>query len=530
MSIHEKIDEFRQRLDRFSIEPNQGENTEIPIQQLLEELSTALEELQVMQEELQVQNEEIETSRAEAVLQSQRYQDLFQFAPDAYLITDVDYTIREANRAAIELLKLNPRFLAGKQLISFVCQRDRQFFRSLVLNVTGTMDFEICLQPRGSAEITAAVRIAPISTESDGKSGYRWILRDVTSEKHVQAALKSSEKRFRNIFHTASIGSALIDRTGQVVECNQALVDFLGADLVDDGAEPIFNHIHPDDRKLFKVHMKAVLDAASSVVRSTLRFQMDSGQMLWGMTTLSIMRFQPGEEEQLLLMVENITEQKRAMEEREEMQHRIIDSIEVERVHLARELHDNSLQSLYAVLFELENITNGVSDPESGERIKTLLLQVLNSLRMTCGELRPPTLSRYGLESAVSGYIETMAPLYTNLDIKFESDIGHLDLPERLGVTCYRVIQESLHNIFRHSQADQVVIRLKLSGDHLIVQVEDNGKGFEVPDKLIELTRDGHYGLAGLHERAQAVNGELKINSEPGRGTLIEMTVPVEAS
>jgi PAS domain S-box-containing protein len=529
MSIYEKIDEFRQRLDRYSTHSNHIDEPNIPIGNLIEELSTALEELQVMHEELQVQNEEIETRRAEAVQHSQRYQELFQLAPDAYLVTDEDNVIQEANYAATELLRLKLRFLVGKPISSFVCQKDRQYFRNMVSNINGTTDFEVCIQPRSSSEIIVAVRVAPAYSFSNEKCGYRWILRDITPQKQVQTSLQNSEKRFRNIFNTGSVGTALINESGQIVECNQALVNFLSTDPINDRKETFLTYVYPDDRRTFQIQLQSVMKAESTAVRSLLRFRKESGQMVWGTTSISLLRYLPNEESLVLVMVEDVTDQKRALSEREEMQRRLIDSIEAERVHLARELHDNPLQDLYAVLYEVEGLSQDIVSPESRERfehLKAMLLSVLNSLRTTSGELRPPTLNRYGLESAVSSFIETMQPLYPNVSIDFVSTLDQKELPDRLALTCYRVIQESMHNVFRHSGASKATIRL-IADDRLIVQVEDNGRGFDVQSNMVELMQDGHYGLAGMQERAKAVFGELKIESKPGQGTLIEMNAPL---
>jgi PAS domain S-box-containing protein len=529
MSIYEKIDEFRRRIDRYSTEPNIIHEGDIPIGDVLEELSTALEELQVMHEELQVQNEEIETSRAEAVQHSQRYQELFQLAPDAYLVTDEQNVIQEANLAATELLHLKLKFLVGKPISFFVCQKDRQYFRSMVSMITNTTDFEVCIQPRRSSEIVVSVRVAPAYSFSNEKCGYRWILRDITPQKQVQKSLQNSEKRFRNIFNTGSVGTALINESGQIVECNQALVNFLGADPINDRKEAFLTYVYPDDRRTFQIQLQAVMKAESTAVRSQLRFRKESGQMVWGTTSLSLLRYLPDKEALVLVMVEDVTDQKRALAEREEMQRRLIDSIEAERVHLARELHDNPLQDLYAVLFEIEGLSEDITSPESRERfehLKAMLLSVLNSLRTTSGELRPPTLNRYGLESAVSSFIETVQPLYPNVNIDFVSTLDQKELPDRLALTCYRVIQESMHNVFRHSGASKATIRL-IADDRLIVQVEDNGRGFDVQSNMVELMQDGHYGLAGMQERAKAVFGELKIESKPGQGTLIEMNAPL---
>jgi PAS domain S-box-containing protein len=529
MEQYAKIDQLRQLLKQYT-DSNQDHDFNPSIREVVNELSTTLEELEVMHEELEAQNEEIELSRQEAVNQGKRYQDLFEFAPDAYVITDRYLKILEATQATCELLKVRPDFIIGRLLITFVCMKDRRTFRSIAGSLEHPTHFETCLQLNDGHVLTVAVRVSPVVNSEHRRTGFRWILRDITREKQVQDALNQSENRFRNIFHTASIGTALINQRGMFVEVNHSLTRFLGLDPVTDQSAAIHAYVFREDQTEFDEMYRMVSHQERHSAQREIRFRHDSGNIVWGSVTLSLIQFPLEEDQFLLLMVEDITEQKKMLAEREEMQRRIIDSIEAERLHLARELHDNPLQNLYVILFELEGISDAITDTETIERIsqlKTLLMEVASGLRATCGELRPPTIGRYGLDVVVNSYIEAITNINPQVDINLKMDIDHQELPERLVVTIYRVIQESLHNVIRHSEADQVRILIANHDQRLNLRIEDNGKGFQAPENLLDLMREEHYGLAGMYERAKAVDGDLRIQSADGGGTVIELSVPV---
>lgn len=99
-------------------------------------------------------------------------------------------------------------------------------------------------------------------------------------------------------------------------------------------------------------------------------------------------------------------------------------------------------------------------------------------------------------------------------------------LPERVRMALYRIYQIAITNVLRHAQATQVWIQFKLNREDVILEIKDNGRGFEVPERWIELARQGHLGLVGALERAEAIGGRLQVESEPGRGSLVRVTAP----
>lgn len=187
----------------------------------LQELQTLLGDLKAAQDHLRHQNEELDASRQTAEAQRQRYQDLFEFAPDGYLVTDMDGTIWEANQAADRLLNAPPGFLGRKPLVLFVAEEQRPSFcerLSQMRQVEQACEWEVRLSPRSGAPLEAAVKVAPIRDREGRLFGLRWLLRDVTEQKQV-------EERIRGV--NADLERRVRERTEQLEAANQLKDEWL---------------------------------------------------------------------------------------------------------------------------------------------------------------------------------------------------------------------------------------------------------------------------------------------------------------
>lgn len=176
----------------------------------LEELRIALEELHVAEEELLEQNEALASMRAQIEAESRRYQELFEFAPDGYLITDELGIIKEANRAAATMLNVPQQFLLGKPIINFIPYEERSTFRSRLQQLRNTerlQEWELRLFPRHSAGFDAALTVATIRNNDGSTTGWRWLMRDITTRKQAEAKLREIELQNLQLRETARIKS-----------------------------------------------------------------------------------------------------------------------------------------------------------------------------------------------------------------------------------------------------------------------------------------------------------------------------------
>lgn len=215
--------------------------------------------------------------------------------------------------------------------------------------------------------------------------------------------------------------------------------------------------------------------------------------------------------------------------DRYEIKNRLMESREKERLSLAQELHDVPIQDLYGLIYQLDDFKE-VSAEEQSEKLleefKQTLHRVINSLRTICRDLRPPSLSPFGLEVAIRDHMEKFCDQNPNIQVKLELMRDQQVLSDGLRLSLFRIYQQAIHNVERHADATEVYVRFNWDEEMVILEVEDNGKGFEVPQQWMDLIHEDHFGLLGIAERVESIRGKLEIISAPGSGTLIRTLVP----
>jgi signal transduction histidine kinase len=212
-----------------------------------------------------------------------------------------------------------------------------------------------------------------------------------------------------------------------------------------------------------------------------------------------------------------------------EVQHRLLEQREQERLQIARDIHDGPVQELTAASLTLQGMLLDGPAQQQTDTLEGLLnnLQVaISELRDYAQFLRPPVLSRFGLEKAIHAHLDDFRAKHPDLVIDFTAEPDGDRLPEAMRIALYRIYQESLNNIVKHAQAHRIQIRLILNTQDVVLEIQDNGKGFEIPGDWLGLARQRHLGLVGMRERAEAVGGALQVSSRPGEGTRIRVIIP----
>jgi PAS domain S-box-containing protein len=184
-----RIDELAERIATFRRRVEGTAAGHIP-PELLEDLLVAAEELRVSEEELRQQNQSLEEAHDALAEQRRRYHELFDFAPDAYFFTDLSGVIQEANLSASRLLRIDPRFIPGKALASYVALSDRARFRAELTKLRSEPaphDLRLTLLPRDAPPIEAAVTLSVARAPQGGAVGLRWLVRDVTAQRRLES-------------------------------------------------------------------------------------------------------------------------------------------------------------------------------------------------------------------------------------------------------------------------------------------------------------------------------------------------------
>ncbi|NMB90791.1 MAG: sensor histidine kinase [Chloroflexi bacterium] len=197
--------------------------------------------------------------------------------------------------------------------------------------------------------------------------------------------------------------------------------------------------------------------------------------------------------------------------------------VEAERLALARELHDETLQALIALNQRVQLAARrgaDTPDPAVFEELKDMMRQTMAGLRRTVGGLRPIYLEDLGLAAALQMLARELGN-GNGLRVEFALHGEERRLPPEVEMAFYRLAQETLHNVARHSGAGQASLDLSYLADGTSLRVSDTGRGFQVPASPAGFVRGGHYGLMGMQERADLIGARLRIVSAPGQGTQV---------
>jgi signal transduction histidine kinase len=209
----------------------------------------------------------------------------------------------------------------------------------------------------------------------------------------------------------------------------------------------------------------------------------------------------------------------------------ITHSQEEERKRIARDLHDDTVQSLIAIGQRIELCRASLDDPaEAREQlndVRRMVTETIQSIRHFSRELRPLALEDLGLVPALQLLVNDLARA-DSLEADLEIEGQPQSLAPDLEVAIYRIVQEALQNVRKHADASKVSVLAEFTDKGVALAVRDDGIGFIVPSSPTDLASQGSFGLMGIEERAQLFGGELEIHSQPGHGTEIKVTLPLE--
>ena len=225
-------------------------------------------------------------------------------------------------------------------------------------------------------------------------------------------------------------------------------------------------------------------------------------------------------------------ERKRLEELRAELLHRTVKAQEGERQRIARELHDETGQTLTALGMGLRGLKDTIaSNPhraiEQAQQLEVLATSGVKELQRMVSGLHPPHLDDLGLLAALRWYAGEISQRY-NLPVHLYNQGDKPKLTSGMRVTIFRIAQEAITNVIRHANASQIAISLDYQVDKIILRITDDGQGFDVDQVLSQQASESPaWGLLGIQERAALVNGSCAIISHPGQGTTVALTVPI---
>lgn len=349
--------------------------------------------------------------------------------------------------------------------------------------------------------------------------------RRVDQQMKVSHELRASEAKYRGLFDTAGEGILVLDRAERIVECNAAAAMLLRGS--------------PDSlhgKRLDEIVAHEVASALMAAVNGTNTGP--SGAVLLkgpGVDRVWVepVCTPPGCAEGLTqVILRNVTEQKRRQVELAAYSAQIVRAQEEERRRIARELHDETVQSLLILRRMLDD--SNVDGPPDAAAMAEVLREahgytesLVQSVRTLAWRLRPALLDDLGLSSALDRFLAELA-LRSSIEGKLVVSEPERRLPGEVELALFRIAQEALHNVERHSGASRVEVSLDCGLSETSLVIVDNGIGFSPPEVVEDLAREKKLGLIDMQERARIVGGEVTIRSAPGRGTSTVVSIPAD--
>lgn len=416
---------------------------------------------------------------------------------------------------------------AGKQVLGAVCQEDEPVLPPIRTLVERAMEAgRVVMEDVALGEAVYTFNAIPI----DDQRYVNLYGSNVTERHQFEQAQRESEAKFARAFQSSPTGITITRMAdGLIIDANLAFLQTVGyerAEVLGQTSVTLGFHQSAETR----AEVLREISEHGGVRNREIEVRTKSGKMLQLLFSAEIVEI--GGEPSLLTTFLDITEIRRLEAERiaaaadMEVQRRLLTQREVERQVIARELHDGPIQTLASTTFHLQLIKESFPDPGLAESINEIgvnIRQTIRELREMLNDLRPPALMHFGLSKVIQMYNADFKERHPELEITVEIDDKGLRLPDQTGLALFRIYQEGLNNIVRHSGADRVRVAFTLQDNQFHLELRDNGRGFSTANDLSLLTSEGRFGLAGMKERAEAVGGELVVTSAPGAGTVIQV-------
>ncbi len=525
-----------------------GKPADIVIFRDITERKRAEEELQAAQEALeheveqrtaqlveaneQLKHEIEKCKQAEEALREaeEQYRTLVERASDAIIIIQDEKTVYR-NPIYEELIGFSTTETMGRSFLDFVVPEDRnrvrdQYYKRLKGDPVPEK-YEVRLLTRSGRYVTMEVK--PCVIEYKGETATMVLMRDITERREAEEALRESEERFRSIFERSRDAICLIDREGRYLMVNEAMCKLIGVSREELLNKHYSTFVDKETHELMEQYWLQRRRSEPAPDRYEFKLIRADGGIRIIDNVPTVIHFQD-KPPLTLAILRDVTERRRMEDALESMRSKLLNLQESERSTISRVLHDTIGQNIGILDFNLATIVE-MLDETSRESISGLIDNMRNVIRETGDKLRdissglhPRLVQELGLVAGVNNLIDRFQGA-TGIQVHSSIQIDELHIDESVAVNLYRIVQEALTNIVKHSKCSSVLFEMAVEDGRLGVMVKDNGAGFSLEDVSQRDIEQRGMGLFIMEERAKAIGGRLQIHSEPDQGTNVQVEV-----
>ncbi len=479
---------------------------------------------------------------AEAALRAseEKFRLMVEKMNDGLGICDAQQRIVYVNPRFCELIGYTEAELLGRPLTMLLDEENRRILSAHFAQRRegGEAPYQLVWTRRDGTQLPTLVSPRPLFDENGQFQGSFAILTDITAYRQAELALQRREQYFRQLTENVSDVIGLLTADGLIQYLNPTVERLLGFTPQELIGSSIFDLVHSQDVASLRQRFQRLLKQDREDFRAVIQIKHQSGTWhLWEIKGKNLLR-EPVVEG-IVINAQDITEQKKLEEALQQsakklrgLTAQIFTAQETERRRLSLELHDELGQSLTALKLQLRSIANKLRKDqfrlkEECSHMLEYINRVVENVRRLSHDLCPSLLENVGLGAALRHLLENYRQFYRISDNLSDLDGIEEVLPAPAKIHLYRIFQELLTNIEKHSQASAIQIEVQRTNNRLAVTVADNGRGFPTEEDETRSSQTG-LGLPAIGERILMLGGTLRIHAPDQGGTVIHFTVPLQ--
>ena len=462
----------------------------------------------------------------------EKYRHLVEEMNDGYgVIQDGKYVL--VNRSFCDIFNYEPEQLLGESMDQLILPEDRQARKGEYDRVVRGDEAPVDQFEGEAIKADGGIIIVEASIKAiqfEGKPAFGIIIRDVTERRMAEEALRESSEMLRLMFECAPYGVIVLDLKNTILDVNDQTLKLCGVSSKEEliGKDGLM-FIDPSYKaEIVQHHDKCVDEGLILGIEHPLT-QAD-GNNIDVETSAGVLKNIDGNPIGIIAVSRDITYEKQLRDNKQFYITEIIKAQENERRNLARALHDDTVQELLLATHRLQDAIAGNQGrlPKRAlrhlEEVKALIERTMIEVRGFTSDLRPGVLDDMGLIPALRWLLKRLSE-GEGIDARLKTLGRERRLPSETELTLFRIAQESLSNVRKHASASSARITLEFNEDKVTMSVNDNGRGFELPNIVSQFTREHKLGLTGIAERVRLIGGRYKLESSPGKGTTIRVEI-----